>query len=55
MFYQPELIIYLWLAPAFFMIVIPVVLSAFRNVIGILRRKGEEKEYITDHRALAHA
>lgn len=55
MFYQPELIVYLWLLPATLMIVIPAVLSACRYVIGILKNKGEEKEYITEHRALAHA
>ena len=55
MFYKPEFIIYLWLLPVIFMIVIPAAFSALREIRVVLSKKTENEKCIQGQGAFAHA
>ena len=55
MFYKPEFIIYLWLLPVTFMIVIPAALSALQVIIRIMKEAPAKEEYVLDQQAYAQA
>ena len=46
MFYQPELIVYLWLLPVTCLVVIPAALTTCRGCIGVMKKTAApEKDY----------